>query len=373
MRATDRFQLFIVMLVAACAAGCGAAPEPPRAPRPVRVAAVETAAPSGDLRYSAVLQPKEQVALAFKIGGYVGEILRVGVEGGGTRLVQQGDAVRRGTTLARLDSRDYDERVRQAAAQRAESQASLERARADAGRAERLYATQSLTRPDYDAATAGLRVAEARVAGAEAALAAADLVLRDCSLVAPMDAVILSRTIEPGALAGAGTVAFQLADVSSVKAVFGAPDDVAAALALGLPMSVRVDGRKYTGRISAISPSAEGQSRVFGVEVTVDNASRALKPGTVATALVPPAAPRVESAPGPTVPLAAIVKSTDGAYAVFVVDGAGDRAVARARKVGLGAIAGDRIAVEEGLKSGDTVVVSGATLLTDGEPVRIIP
>jgi multidrug efflux pump subunit AcrA (membrane-fusion protein) len=74
------------------------------------------------------------------------------------------------------------------------------------------------------------------------------------------------------------------------------------------------------------------------------------------------------------VSVSAIVKSSRaGAYAVFVADGPDDEATARARDVTLGPISGNRVAVASGLKVGDRVVVSGASLLVDGDRVRVIP
>jgi multidrug efflux pump subunit AcrA (membrane-fusion protein) len=58
---------------------------------------------------------------------------------------------------------------------------------------------------------------------------------------------------------------------------------------------------------------------------------------------------------------------------VFVAEGPDDKAVARAVPVQLGPIAGNRVSVTSGLKPGQRVIVSGASLLRDGEPVRVIP
>jgi hypothetical protein len=75
-----------------------------------------------------------------------------------------------------------------------------------------------------------------------------------------------------------------------------------------------------------------------------------------------------------TVPLTAIVRSQDGVgqFAVFVVESHGAGAIARARKVQLGEVLGNGIAVRDGLASGETVVVSGATLLVDGAEIKVI-
>jgi multidrug efflux system membrane fusion protein len=189
--------------------------------------------------------------------------------------------------------------------------------------------------------------------------------------------VVLSRSVEVGSLAGAGTQGFVIADLTRVKAVFGVPDLLVQRVRIGTPIPITTDafgGTEFPGRITAVSPAADTQSRVFSVEVTIPNADRRLKAGMIGTVEVSGDAVSDIPAGAATVPVAAIVKSSrPGAFAVFVLDGPDDAAAARARDVTLGPIAGNRVAVEAGLKPGDRVVVSGASLLVDGDAVRVIP
>ncbi|HKQ60040.1 MAG TPA: efflux RND transporter periplasmic adaptor subunit, partial [Candidatus Polarisedimenticolaceae bacterium] len=266
--------------------------------------------------------------------------------------------------------------VDQARAALDEARAGLARARLDAERATQLYAVKSLIKPDYDAARAALEAAEARAAGSAGQLQGVTQSLEDCALRSPLAGVVLERSLEVGQLVGSGATAFVLADVGSVKAVFGVPDQIVAELQLGAPLAVRSEvlgSGTFPGTVTAISPAADVQSRVFDVEVTIANAAGALKPGMIASVEVgTPTAPSEENG-GPAVPLAAIVKSQAGDYAVFVVEGEGDRLVARSRRVALGGIVGNRIAVREGLKPGERIVSLGSSLLVDGEAVRVMP
>jgi multidrug efflux system membrane fusion protein len=344
--------------------------------RPVRAEAVRLESASGGVRYSATIQASEQVPLAFKVGGYVNELRQSGGVDGAYRTLQQGDEVARGAVLARLNTADYQEKVNQARGQWAEASANLDKARADAARAERLYASKSLTRPDYDGARAGLGMAEARAAAAQAALQTAEIGLRDTVLVAPLDGVVMARQVEVGTLASPGVVGFVIADLTHVKAVFGVPDRLVERARVGLPLTITTDvygTRTFGGRITAVSPSADAQSRAFSVEVTISNPERLLKPGMIATVQVPAAA--AAAAEGlPTVSLAAVVKAPGGAgYAVFVAEGPEGKTVAHARAITLGPIAGNRVSVAGGVKTGEQVIVTGASLLRDGEPVRLIP
>lgn len=155
------------------------------------------------------------------------------------------------------------------------------------------------------------------------------------------------------------------------------PDLVVERLKIGTPLPVTSEAFglvEFPGKVTAVSPSADAQSRVFSVEVTIPNRDGKLKAGMIASVeLGTPNQPDI--APGSaTVSVSAIVKSArSGSFAVFVAEGPDDKAVARGRDVSLGRISGNRIAVTSGLKVGDRVVVSGASLLTDGDPLRVIP
>jgi RND family efflux transporter MFP subunit len=345
--------------------------------RPVRVENVRAETAPAGTRYSATIQPYEQVPLAFKVSGYVRAIAQRAVANEPARNLQQGDDVARGAILAQIDGQDYRQRARQAQAHLGEAEAGLQKAAADAGRAEQLYASQSLNRPDYDSARAALGAAEARVEGARAQLESAEIAMRDCALVAPRNGVVLSRNIEVGSLVAPGTLGFVVADLTRVKAVFGVPDRLVQRIQPGATLVVTSEAfsdAPLRGRVSAVSPSADAQSRVFSVEVTIPNPERRLKAGMIASVEVAPL-PDAGALTGLTISLGAVVKSvkTSGGYAVFVADGADDHATARARDVTLGQISGNRVAVSTGLRAGERVIVTGASLLADGDALRVIP
>jgi multidrug efflux system membrane fusion protein len=358
---------------------------------PVSVQVVELSRGEGIRRYSGNVAPRARVDLAFKVGGYVEEARK-----------DEGDAVRKGEMLARLRDTDYlvkrdqaraqlaqaEAAVGQARSQAAEAEAARAKAEADFRRASRLYESQSLTRPDYDAVKAQFDMAEARVAaartlgpqaqarldGARALLREAENALADAALAAPLDGVVVKRLIEPGSLVGPGSGAFVLADTGSVKVVFGAPDVLLPALRIGIPLRITTEalpGVDFPGRITQISPAADVRSRVFDTEVTVPNGHGRLKIGMVAAVETPQ---RQLAQPAPMTPLAAIVRSQEDPdrFAVFVVEQQGGHTVARARNVKLGETFGNRVAIPEGLRAGERVIISGTAMVRDGERVQIV-
>jgi multidrug efflux system membrane fusion protein len=362
-------------LASACSQPQAAQPKPAQT---VKTHVVTEAPPPPGVRYSASIEPFEQVALSFKATGYVDDVLRRSGADGKLRTAQAGDRVTKGTVLARVREAEYRERVTQGQAKLAEGEASLVKARLDMDRARTLFAADSLTKPDLDAAQASFDAAEARMTAARADIELALTALRDCALVAPATGIILERRIEPGALASGGTVGFVLGDLQSVKARFGIPDGMIQSVRLGDPINVTVEtaaAGTFAGRVTAIAPTADPQSRVFDVEVTIPNQDGQLRPGMIGTVALGRRGGTLQAARrAPTVPLTAIVRSTAGAgqFAVLVVERRNATDVARMRRVELGEVMGNEIAVLEGLAPGEQVVVSGATLLVDGEPVRVL-
>jgi multidrug efflux system membrane fusion protein len=313
--------------------------------------------------------------MAFKAGGYIREILQIRGVDGRLRNAQQGDSVKKGTVLARVRESDYIVKLNQAKSQLAQAQASYLKSTQDWERATNLFATQSMIKPDYDTAKARLDETRASVEGARAKLAEAQLNLEYCALIAPIDGMLLQRSIEVGTLVTSGTVGFILADLSRVKVVFGVPDTTLAQLKLGSSLPIVTESIRnvsFPGRITAISPSADPRSRVFNIEVTVPNPTQQLKAGMIASLQTAGEKPSQRVT---TVALGAIVHSqTDRkGYAVFVVEKSAGKTVARLRDVQLGEVYGNTIAATSGLRPGDQVVVTGGTLLRDGDPVAIIP
>jgi RND family efflux transporter MFP subunit len=270
------------------------------APVPVRVVPAEGATSATGLRYSASISPHEQVELAFKVDGYVREIVSVRGLDGSVRELRAGDHVTRGMVLARLDDKDHAARARQVRAVLAEAKAALTQAQKDHERAHTLVSGGYLARSEYDLALEKLNTARAKFDGARAQLEQADNQLADSQLKSPMDGVVASRSVERGTLVASGTKAFVLVDLSSVKAVFGVADAQLASIRPGASVTVVVDalGRSFTGRVTSVSPSADATNRVFNVEVTIPNGDGALKDGMIAAVQLDGAVKQAESVAG---------------------------------------------------------------------------
>ena len=341
-------------------------------PTPVHVVDVALYSPSEDLRYSASVLPFAEAVLSFKSAGYVTEIRQVTGADGRRRDIGSGDYVARGAVLAQIRHQDLKNQLDQTTATLSAAQAQNVEATKDYERAKTLYASESLTKPDFDRAQAKFDSTLAAVDQATANVHQAQLALQDADLTAPFSGYILARNIELGNLAAPGTPAFTIADTSSVKISFGVPDYAVRRLRLGQQFSIHLqdDPKEYSGRVTSIAASADEKNRVFAIEVTVPNPKASLKPGMIASLSLT----GVHKAPVPAVPLSAVVADpgSSGHYAVFVAIEQGGKWVAHLRNVALGETHESDVAVD-GVNPGEKVVVVGAAGLKDGDFIQVLP
>lgn len=232
----------------------------PATPTPTRDAAAEPVVISAEGRVA----PEREARLSFQTGGRVDEV-----------LVAEGDSVRAGDPLVRLDTVE-----RQAAVDQA--QAAL-----DAARAQRDLV------PD-DAEPAQIDLADAQVAQAEAALALAQATMDQAELLAPFTGTVAAVDVEVGEVAAPGVPLLVVADLSRwhVDTLDLSEDDVLA-LHVGQLAEVRVpaaEGRVLTGRIARIDLSAsQYQGNVtYNVRVDLDPSDLALSWGMTAFVDVTP-------------------------------------------------------------------------------------
>src|SRR5450755_3469563 len=170
-------------------------------------------------------------------------------------------------------------------------------------------------RRTYGAAVAQSRAAADTSIGAQAGVAAAAVPLRDATLTAPFDGIVVNKFVEPGAVVAPGSPVVAVQNARDLEVDVAVPDDALAGLSAGTPIAVSVDavgGAPIAGHVRAIVPSQNAALRSATLKIAVP--SRAgLQPGMFARVAVPGA---VRS--GWVAPLAALVTRA-GQSGVFVV------------------------------------------------------
>jgi len=336
--------VLLLPLAAACARG-GAQSAPPDEAIPVRTASVTTERLAPPVVATGVLAPKEEIALAFKVGGVVTRV-----------LVDEGHTVRAGDTLALLDLREIDAAVTQA-------RSAAEKAERDLARARRLYADSVATLEQVQNAQTGLDVARA-------ALETASFNRRYAVIVAPAAGVILRRSVEPGELMAPGATALTLGShARGVVVRAGLADRDVMRVRSGDRAVVRFDalpGRDFEGRVTEIAATADRATGTFAVEVSLAGAS-GLVSGLVGRVEIHPASRATVT----LVPVEALLEADGTSGTVYAL--AADGRTASRHRVSIAFLDGDRVAVTAGLDGVSTVITDGAAYLDDGDAVRVRP
>ena len=365
-----------ILLLAITATGCGTKKQIEQTPQAVQTQKIEpdTARSDSGFRFSAVVMPDTEVPLSFRIPGYVIALKQVRGQDGRMRDIGEGDQVAQGAVLARIRGAEYQDKVRQASSQAEAAQADAQKAKLDLERATRLFSSDSMTKPDFDAARAHYDAAQAELRAAQAQTAEAQVSLRDTTLAAPFSGEIVKKAVDMGAFVGPGVQTFAIANTETVKIIVGVPDMVVGSIKLGQPVEISVDAfptRIFHARISRMSSAADAITRNFDIEVAIPNHERLLKVGMIGS-LQFAGSNREARLPSLMVPLSAIVQAKDGKYGVFVVGDSSAGDVARLRSVETGGVNGTEIAVVSGLAGGDRIITTGANLLLDGQRVEVL-
>ena len=131
-----------------------------------------------------------------------------------------------------------------------------------------------------------------------------------------------------------------------------------------------LQGQTLTGRITEIAASANRESRVFNIEVTLPNRDRSLKVGMIASIRIQ----RADAQNVPVVPMTALTTAESGSsnYSVFAVKERDGKQFAQLMSVRIGQSFGNSVVIDEGLTPGERIIVNRTNQLSDGSPVRVV-
>jgi HlyD family secretion protein len=344
---------------------------------PVSVVAVKKAEIQGKVCGPGTVQSKVPVTVSPKITGIVEEL-----------FADQGDWVKKGQLLAKLDAVELRARENAARAAKNRAQQDLGRAQADLGKAQaNLGLAQSnyqrdlevfkpgyISQAAFDTTKAALKVAESEVNSFKAAVTALQAAVKQAEsetraaealhgytrVVAPMDGLITVRKAEVGTTLVPGSPIFQMVDRDQMWMAAWIDQALVAQLRPGQPARIMLrSGREFQGQVARLNQEGDTVTRELEVDVKFDKLPNPLVIGEEGqveidtgrqTALV--------------LPLSAII-AKGGGKGVLVAD----NGLLRFRKVVLGLQDGARTAVTEGLQAGELVVVKPAGLMP-GKKIR---
>jgi HlyD family secretion protein len=290
----------------------------------------------------------------------------IGAESNGLRLSEVsanvGDFVKRGQTLAQFSPDTVRADLAQQAAAVAEAEAALAEAEANAARARTLQDSGAMSTQQINQYVTAAKTAAARLQSAKAARDGGQLRVNFTRVVAPDDGVISSRLATVGAVVGTGQELFRLIRKNRLewRAEVTAAD--LAKVAAGQPVVITTPtGAVVNGKVRVVAPTVDTATR--NAIVCVDLASStAAKAGMFASGDF-----SVGTTSALSLPQHAVVLRDGMTYVYQLL---ADNKVSQL-KVQTGRRLNDRVEIVSGLKGSETVVVSGAAFLAQGDTVRV--
>ena len=308
------------------------------------------------LPVSGTLQAVRQAVVKAKIAGDVEAL-----------TVREGEAVRAGQKLARIDSPDL-------AARLAERQGALESARAQLALAEktrsmnlRLLADKFISQNAFDGTESTYDVARGNLKSAEAQVQVARNALADADVVAPLSGIVARRHVQTGEKVAVESPIVTIVDLTDLEVQALVPALDVPELVPGMPVELAVDGfgeRRFAGRIERINPSTEPGTRAIIVYVALPNPDAALRSGMFATGRIALAA----SAPLPTLPAIAVRSEAGQSYVWTIERG---RLAKRIVSTGRRDETSGRVEIRSTLAPDTPVLAARFDNLKDGAPALV--
>ncbi len=339
----SRTRLSALLVLSLLLAGCGSKHE--------STADVSSSRPTAQVR----VQPVERKSrmMTEEVVGTVRAKLRATLESKLSGRIDKmpvvlGDKVQKGQLIARLDAAEIPARLEQA-------EATLDQADRDLKRISVLFEQQTVTRAEYDIAQARQRMAKGATDEAKAMMSYVEI-------VAPFDGLVTKKWADVGDLAVPGKPLIEIEDPALLQMEADLPETIAARVTRKARLKIQAAGANgdFEGVVSELAPSADPISRTFRVKLDLPQ-TPGLMPGQFARLIVP-----IGESNAVRVPAAAVVQRGQLEIVFCVTDQR-----ARLHLVKTGKRVGDELEIVSGLNDGDTVVVSGAEQLTDGQPVEV--
>jgi len=333
-------------------------------PVPVRVAEAGTQDINIVLRALGTVTAYNTVTVRSRVDG---ELVRV--------AFAEGQRVKAGDLLAQIDPRPFEVALAQAQGQQQQNQALLANARRDLQRYQTLFKQDSIARQQLDTQAALVRQYEGTQKIDQAEVDDAKLQLSYTRITAPIDGRLGLRRVDPGNLVSAGDTdgLVVITQTQPIAVVFSLPEtqlpEVLEQVRAGRTLTVQAYDRADTqaiasGQLETIDNQIDVATGTVKLKARFDNADEMLFPNQFVNVHL-----LVQTRPDTTViPTAAVQQGSAGAF-VFLLR---QDSTVEVRQVKLGAINGDRVAVNEGLAPGDRVVVEGTDRLRTGAKVNVV-
>jgi RND family efflux transporter MFP subunit len=349
--------IMLILLGAALITGCGQEKTVEKETEiTVNAAAAQKQDISKSATYSGIVRGQNEVYIIAKAAARVTGI-----------YANPGDQVSQGQTLITLDSSDFDAAVRQAQAGLQMAELSLENARQNFERIEKLYEADAISQKDFDAAQNGVKTAEVAVEQASAGMAQVMTQVNNCTITSPINGILGSINLSLGDMASPASPAAVVTDTSRLEIEVLVSESEVSYITPGSEVEVRVKAvgdQKFKGAIANVATVADPMKRNYAVKVSLDNPDNVIKSGMFAEVI----ASTINKDDAVCVPQSAIVPK--GATTVVYVVDKDNRA--REKQVTVGIENTTIVELTDGIQPGEKVITKGNTLVNEGTLVRVV-
>lgn len=287
------------------------------------------------------IEPWTRLELISKIAGSIEEV-----------LVQEGDSVKEGDIIAKIESDDYRIALDRATA-------AYKLAKADFERDKSVYAKGAIPTAELDARETNMQTAKADLDNAT-------LLLSRCTIKAPINGVIRSLDAKVGLYLGIGDPIGRILQIDKVKAVIGIPEsDITAVRNLPtVDLTIQaLDNLQIVGKNYFVSSSPETAARLYRIELEIDNPDHRILPGMFVRANII----KQSREDALSIPFYSIISRNDEQYVFIERDG-----VVRKQPVQTGIMEQWMVEITDGLQSGDRIVVEGHRDVENDQKVNVV-
>lgn len=351
----------LALLLSGCDSNSGDTPaaENEKPVRPARMMTLETPTDLASRRFSGRLEPGETTALSFRVPGQI-ETLEVDV----------GDEISEGEVLGRLDQRDFRLQVRETESQLESVRATLEQARKNWERGQKLVDSDAISAAEFDRLESAYEQARAKRNATQQALETARSALDDTVLEAPFDGVINRRMAEPFEQVSPQRPVLSIDNIETVEVEVSIPErlmqfrDHLEQVHVFMPV---LDNRRFDARVANVRLDVSPATQAYPVRVAVNNPERELLPGMTAEVSFKASLTDTPWDSSFLVPVEAIFEKADQPH-VWVWQP--DSGKVASRPVTTESLETDSVRITGEIESGEQVVVAGAQHLQEGQKVR---
>ncbi|RZM29425.1 MAG: efflux RND transporter periplasmic adaptor subunit [Pedobacter sp.] len=338
----NRYTYIIAAIALITISSCGGKKQegaPAQPPTPVNVVEAKKSDALYYDKYQGIVTALNSVELRSQVAGFITGI-----------FFKEGTNVRKGSLLVKINDRDIQAQLQEALTKQRLSGT-------NENRAKQLLEKGAISQEEYDTSLADLQSLKSQTSLIRAQLA-------KTSIYAPFDGKVGLRSISVGEYLTPNKVIANLSSINPIKITFSVPEKYMGQIKVGSEISFTTDGssKSYTGRVYALEPGIDVQTRTLQIKALAKNDNNELLPGSFVKIKL--ALSTLKDAI--LIPNEAIIPVLKG-KTVFI----SSNGKAKQVPVESGTRTAENIVITSGLKVGDTVLTTGAMSLKTDAPVKV--